>query len=157
MVLFVCIIKENTYFYSLYQCWAVCLLRNYNVFTFYMYFYHFCRKKCRQIAAKCIKIVKINHICQKRHKKIDNLKKIQEAAVGFEPTAPQETQIWDVLYYKMSFFDGFLTYLSILQIYDCFWMFGTNLEVSQRPVQTLPHKPQVGARWCSYLELAIFA
>ena len=52
----------------------------------------------------------------------------------------------------MSFFDGFLTYLSILQIYDCFWMFGANLEGSQRPVQ---YKPQVGAKWCSYLELAL--
>ena len=55
----------------------------------------------------------------------------------------------------MSFFDGFLTYLSILQIYDCFWMFGTNLEGSQRPVRTLQFKPQVGAKWCSYLELAL--
>ena len=55
----------------------------------------------------------------------------------------------------MSFFDGFLTYLSILQIYDCFWMFGTNLEGSQRPVRTLQYKPQVGAKWCSYLELAL--
>ena len=66
VLLFVCILKGNFYFYLLYQFSAICLLENNNLFTFSKYFYHFYSKKCRQTAAKCNKIVKINYICPKK-------------------------------------------------------------------------------------------
>ena len=94
LVLFVYILKGNSYFYSLQQYSAVCLLRNHNLFTFSMYFYPFYSKKSRQIASICIKISIINHICPK--KTIENgyfQKKISLLPVGSEPMTPQETQI----------------------------------------------------------------
>ena len=66
MVLFVCILEGNSYFNVLYQFSAHCLLENDNLFTFSEYFYHFYSKKCRQIAAKCNKIVKLNDSLAKK-------------------------------------------------------------------------------------------
>ena len=94
LVLFVYILKGNSYFYSLQQYSAVCLLRNHNLFTFSMYFYPFYSKKSRQIASICIKISIINHICPK--KTIENgyfQKHFSLPLVGSEPMTPQETQI----------------------------------------------------------------
>ena len=94
LVLFVYILKGNSYFYSLQQYSAVCLLRNHNLFTFSKYFYPFYSKKSRQIASICIKISIIIHICPK--KTIENgyfQKKISLLPVGSEPMTPQETQI----------------------------------------------------------------
>ena len=89
-----CILKGNSYFYLLCQFAAVCLLGNNNLFTFSKYFIHFYSKKCTQIAPKCNQIVRINHICPK--KTLENVyfeKKFQSPPVGFEPAAPQMTQI----------------------------------------------------------------
>ena len=94
LVLFVYILKGNSYFYSLQQYSAVCLLRNHNLFTFSMYFYPFYSQKSRQIASICIKISIINYICPK--KTIENgyfQKKISLPLVGSEPMTPEETQI----------------------------------------------------------------
>ena len=94
VLLFVCILKGNSYFYLLCQFSAVCLLGNNNLFTFSKHFYHFCSKKYRQIPPKSNQIVRINHICSK--KTLENVyfeKKFQSLPVGFEPAAPQITQI----------------------------------------------------------------
>ena len=98
MLLFVCILKGNSYFYLLCQFSAVCLLENAILFAFSKHFYHFYSKKCRQRAAKCNKIVRINYICpNKALEKGCFQKKIQLAAVGSEPAASIRHQIWNVV------------------------------------------------------------
>ena len=124
VLLFVCILKGNFYFYLLYQFSAICLLENNNLFTFSKYFYHFYSKKCRQIAAKCNKIVKLNDSLAKKTLETGfKKKKNSSPRVRSEPAAPIRHHISNVVYYKMSFLMCFWNAFHSHQyktVLDCF-------------------------------------
>ena len=123
-LLFVCILWRNSYFYLLCQFSAVCLLENDNLFTFSEYFYHFYSKKCRQIAAKCNKIVKLNDSLAKKTLETGfKKKKNSSPRVRSEPAAPIRHHISNVVYYKMSFLMCFWNAFHSHQyktVLDCF-------------------------------------
>ena len=124
LVLFVYILKGNSYFYSLQQYSAVCLLRNHNLFTFSMHFYHFILKKCRQIASICIKFLQLIIFVQKRHQKMDIFKKKFHRHQWDPNPRPPRRLRFEIFYSIKCHFFAVFVYLSSSQILktilDCF-------------------------------------